>query len=188
MRRSTRAYWHRRRSWWPTHWQGTPGYITHDAIATAADGMPVFLTQLWPETEAGEAAVRAGTEPCDVLNAYDEAEASAEWRALDAPGGARFPWDLASTYRRRPPFVRFASPDAAPGVLIKRGANPRDLNVYASRRGTWEVMLRAVHQPHRLQPPRGRAHGVRTVGRSAPRLAGGGPLRRRRLAYLRAVS
>jgi aconitate hydratase len=28
--------------------------------------------------------------------------------------------------------------------LIARGANPRDLNVYASRRGNWEVMLRGL--------------------------------------------
>ena len=151
--------------------------IVRDPVATDADGTPVFLTQLWPEAEAVEAAMRAGTDPCDVLAAYDEAEASAEWGALDAPGGARFPWDLASTYLRRPPFVRFASPDMTPGVLrahpllvlgddittdhispagaippgsdagrwlVERGENPRDLNVYASRRGNWEVMLRGL--------------------------------------------
>ena len=151
--------------------------IAHDPVATGADGTPVFLTQLWPEAEAVEAAMRAGDEPSDVLDAYDEAEISAEWRALDAPGGARFPWDLASTYLRRPPFVRFASPDVTSGVLrahpllvlgddittdhispagaippgsdagrwlVERGENPSDLNVYASRRGNWEVMLRGL--------------------------------------------
>ena len=151
--------------------------ITHDPIATTADGTPVFLAQLWPEVEEVEAALRAATDLRGVLDAYDEAEASAEWRALAAPSSARFQWDSASTYLRRPPFVRFASPDAAPAVwrthpllvlgddittdhispagaippgsdagrwLVERGENPRDLNVYASRRGNWEVMLRGL--------------------------------------------
>ncbi len=151
--------------------------ITQDSIATAADGTPVFLAQLWPTAAEIEAAIRAGTDPRDVLDAYDEADSSTAWRALDAPGDARFPWDPASTYLRRPPFVRFTSPDATSGVLcarpllvlgddittdhispagaippgsdagrwlIERGENPSDLNVYASRRGNWEVMLRGL--------------------------------------------
>ncbi len=151
--------------------------ITHDPIASTADGTPVYLAELWPAAEEVEAAVRAGTNACDVTEAYDASEASADWRALDAPATARFPWDMASTYLRRPPFVRLASPDAdacvlrahpllvlgddittdhispagaiPPGSdagrwLVERGENPRDLNVYASRRGNWEVMLRGL--------------------------------------------
>ena len=151
--------------------------ITRDPLATAADGTPVFLTQLWPAAAEIEAAMRAGTDPSDVVDAYDGAEASAGWGALDAPGGARFSWNPASTYLRRPPFVRFAMPDSASGVLhahpllvlgddittdhispagaippgsdagvwlTERGERPHDLNVYASRRGNWEVMLRGL--------------------------------------------
>ena len=151
--------------------------ITRDPVAAAADGTPVFLTQLWPAAAEVEAAMRAGTDPSDVVGAYNEAEASAAWAALDAPGGARFPWNPASTYLRRPPFVRFAAPEAEPGVLrahpllvlgddittdhispagaippgsdagvwlTERGERPHDLNVYASRRGNWEVMLRGL--------------------------------------------
>ena len=151
--------------------------ITHDPVARTAEGTPVYLAELWPAAEEVATAIRLGTDPCDVTEAYDESEASAEWRALDAPNTARFPWRPASTYLRRPPFVRFASPDAIadglrahpllvlgddittdhispagaipPGSdagrwLVELGEDPNDLNVFASRRGNWEVMLRGL--------------------------------------------
>ena len=88
-----------------------------------------------------------------------------------------FPWRPASTYLRRPPFVRFTAPGATADVLrahpllvlgndvttdhispagaippgsdagrwlVDRGEDPNDLNVFASRRGNWEVMLRGL--------------------------------------------
>ena len=156
--------------------------VTRDPIGTGADGRAVHLAELWPTAAEIEAAAALGTAPSDVPLAYGEAEASEPWAALDAPTGARFPWDPASTYLRRPPFVRFApaaqdSSAPAPGTLAarpllvlgddittdhispagaipagsdagrwlaERGENPRDLNVYASRRGNWEVMLRGL--------------------------------------------
>ena len=151
--------------------------ITRDALGTGSDGKPVHLAQLWPTALEIEAAVAAGADPVDVTGAYAEAEASAIWTSLDAPVQARFPWDPASTYLRRPPFVGFETTEqeavtllahpllvlgddittdhispagAIPAEsdagrwLVERGENPRDLNVYASRRGNWEVMLRGL--------------------------------------------
>ena len=151
--------------------------VTREALATTPDGRPVHLAELWPTQAEIAAAVRAGTVASDVVEAYDAAEASRPWAALDAPQGARFPWEERSTYLRRPSFVGF-SPAAADGPelvahpllvlgddittdhispagsipprsdagvwLIERGENPSDLNVYASRRGNWEVMLRGL--------------------------------------------
>ncbi len=157
--------------------------VTKDPIGTGADGRAVHLAELWPTAAEIEAVAALGTAPSDVPLAYGEAEASGPWAALDAPSGARFPWNPASTYLRRPPFVRFAATVAqAPGApapgplvahpllvlgddittdhispagaipagsdagrwLVEQGENPRDLNVYASRRGNWEVMLRGL--------------------------------------------
>jgi aconitate hydratase len=146
-----------------------------DAVATGADGSPVMLRDLWPSGAEVEALLAAALDPDDVDAAYSAAEASGPWAALEAPGGARFPWNAASTYLRRPPFVAMTRPEggaftahpllvlgddittdhispagAIPGKsdagqwLIERGENPRDLNVYAARRGNWEVMLRGL--------------------------------------------
>ena len=151
--------------------------VTRDRLGTASDGHPVHLAELWPTQAEIDVAVAAGTVASDVPDAYDAAEASGPWAALEAPVGARFPWDDRSTYLRRPSFVRFAtgardtaelvahpllvlgddittdhiSPagaiparSEAGAWLIERGEDPSDLNVYASRRGNWEVMLRGL--------------------------------------------
>ena len=151
--------------------------ITRDALGTDAKGHPVHLSQLWPSAAEIAAVIAAEAGATDIQAAYATAEASATWLALSAPDEQRFPWDPASTYLRRPPFVRFApkavseatlmahpllvlgddittdhiSPAGAIHAqsdagqwLIERGENPKDLNVYASRRGNWEVMLRGL--------------------------------------------
>jgi aconitate hydratase len=151
--------------------------ITRDALGTDAKGHPVHLSQLWPSAAEIAAVIAAEAGATDIQAAYATAEASATWLALSAPDEQRFPWDPASTYLRRPPFVRFApkavgeatlmahpllilgddittdhiSPAGAIHAqsdagqwLIERGEDPKDLNVYASRRGNWEVMLRGL--------------------------------------------
>jgi aconitate hydratase len=151
--------------------------ITRDPLARTADGRPVYLTQLWPSTAEIEAAALIGLDPADIADAGQEADASPSWAALNAPSTPRFPWDAASTYLRRPPFVTFGQEETTAGMLrahpllvlgddittdhispagsipgssdaaswlVERGENPRDLNVYASRRGNWEVMLRGL--------------------------------------------
>ncbi|MDJ0387003.1 aconitate hydratase AcnA [Roseomonas sp. E05] len=151
--------------------------VTRDPLARDAGGHPVFLRDLWPHSSEIEAAT-AGLDPADIAQAGAAADASASWAALEAPATPRFPWDPASTYLRRPPFVRFARGEAAASGtlqahplmvlgddittdhispagaiaptsdaaawLVEHGEDPRDLNVYAARRGNWEVMLRGL--------------------------------------------
>ncbi|ONG56084.1 aconitate hydratase [Pseudoroseomonas deserti] len=151
--------------------------ITRDPLGQDADGRPVALAQLWPRRQEIEAAVAAGLDPADIAAAGAAADASPGWAALAAPATPRFPWDPASTYLRRPPFVTFGPGRAPAGLLrahpllvlgddittdhispagaiggrsdaaswlVARGEDPRDLNVYAARRGNWEVMLRGL--------------------------------------------
>jgi aconitate hydratase len=150
--------------------------ISVDPIGLAKDKRAITLADLWPtgaEIDAIAAiALRAG----DYAPSYDAAEASASWAALEAPSGALYPWEEASTYLRRPPFAAIdadtrlghyiATPILVLGDdittdhispasaipphgeagrwLTERGEDPHDLNVFSSRRGNWEVMLRGL--------------------------------------------
>jgi aconitate hydratase len=151
--------------------------ITRDPLGRDAHGAPVRLEELWPDRAEVEALTTAAVDPDDIAIAHRDAEAASPWSALDAPEGVRFPWDPASTYLRRPPFVSAADRAWQPGRvvahpllvlgddvttdhispagairaesdagrwLVQHGADPRDLNVFASRRGNWEVMLRGL--------------------------------------------
>ena len=73
--------------------------------------------------------------------------------------------------------------------LVDRGGDRADLNVFASRRGNWEVMVRgAFHNKSRPKPPAARgaggAHRARAVDRDPahlgrrPAIPGGRGLRR----------
>jgi aconitate hydratase len=76
-----------------------------DPIATASDGRPVYLADLWPDaTEVAEAA-RCSLSADLYRDAYqDILTANNTWNALPASTAARYAWDPDSTYIRRPPF------------------------------------------------------------------------------------
>ena len=86
------------------------GDIMNDPLGRDHEGRDVRLADLWPSGEEIDAALAKGARPTDYAPAYARADASARWRDLDAPAGALFPWDDASTYIRRPPFARFDQP------------------------------------------------------------------------------
>ncbi|MBW8812865.1 MAG: aconitate hydratase AcnA [Caulobacterales bacterium] len=79
--------------------------ITTDAIGAGPDGAPVRLADLWPTGVEIDAALATAARPQDYVEAYDLAEASPAWAALQAPTGELYPWDPKSTYLCRPPFV-----------------------------------------------------------------------------------
>jgi aconitate hydratase len=150
--------------------------ILVDPIARSPAGENVFLSELWPSGAEIDAALAAAADTADYDVAYRDAEASENWRRLDAPSDALFDWDDASTYIRRPPFAGFGSgsrlgaymahpilvvgddittdhispagqipgDSEAAAYLIARGEDRNNLNVFASRRGNWEVMVRGL--------------------------------------------
>lgn len=150
--------------------------ITADSIAHTADDRAIRLADLWPTGAEIDALAAVAMRPGDYADAYAAAEASADWRALEAPASALYPWDERSTYLRRPPFARaegrswfdryaavpilvlgddittdhispagaIARDSEAGSWLIEQGADPADLNVFSSRRGNWEVMVRGL--------------------------------------------
>jgi aconitate hydratase len=150
--------------------------LSHEPVQSAADGTPVFLSDLWPTREEVAALVAQSAEPEDFPRAFAVASRNPAWHELDAPSSARFPWDAKSTALRRPPFAAanqgsqlghyraypllvlgddittdHISPASAipkdsfvADFLVSRGDDRDDLNVFASRRGNWEVMMRAA--------------------------------------------
>jgi len=144
--------------------------VQHDA-----QGVPVFLRDLWPSRDEIDAHLAAAIEAKDFTRDFEEAARNPLWQALQAPTGALFPWDPRSNALRRPPFAAVTegsllgsysafpllvvgddittdhiSPASAiprdslvADYLVARGEPRDDLNVFASRRGNWEVMLRA---------------------------------------------
>jgi aconitate hydratase len=150
--------------------------IQVDPIARLSSGQDVRLSDLWPSGAEIDAALAAAADSQDYDVAYRDAEASADWRDLDASSDALFQWDNASTYIRRPPFAGFGSgsrlgsyrahpilvvgddittdhispagqvpkDSEAAAYLIERGEDRNNLNVFASRRGNWEVMVRGL--------------------------------------------
>ena len=160
--------------------------LSDEPVQYAADGTPVYLTDLWPTREEIDALVVKANDPADFRRDFAIASRDPQWRRVEAPDGAQYPWDEASTILRRPPFAamtegsllgRFTaypllvlgddittdhiSPASAipPGsgvadFLVDRGEDRADLNVFASRRGNWEVMVRgAFHNKSVHEPP-----------------------------------
>jgi len=149
--------------------------ITQEPVGISADGQPVMLQEIWPTGAEIDEAVASGWDVADFDAAYHEAATRPLWVELDAPTGPLFPWNPASTYLRRPPFVRHYDPPSAEGRarpllvlgddvttdhispanqiqpgsaagrhIIAQGGDPADLNVFASRRGNFEVMIRGA--------------------------------------------
>ncbi len=150
--------------------------LAEEPVQVAPDGRPVYLRELWPTPEEIAAHLRQGLAPADFRRDFQVAAGNPLWTALEAPGGALFPWDERSTILRRPPFAAVTegsqlghytaypllvlgddvttdhiSPASAippdslvADFLVERGDDRSDLNVFASRRGNWEVMMRAA--------------------------------------------
>ncbi|SDI25668.1 aconitate hydratase AcnA [Propionivibrio dicarboxylicus] len=79
--------------------------IRTEPLGLGRDGQAVYLADIWPSSAEIQDALARAIDPADIAIAYDAAEASPAWQALDAPGSTVFPWDPASTYIRRPPFA-----------------------------------------------------------------------------------
>lgn len=75
-----------------------------EPIGIGSQGQPVFLRDIWPTGEEISAALaQAGTAE-DYICCY--AGHVPEWDKVQAPTGATFEWDPASTYIHRPPFFK----------------------------------------------------------------------------------
>ncbi|MAB00979.1 MAG: aconitate hydratase AcnA [Rhodobacteraceae bacterium] len=98
-----------------------------EPLGQSANGKPVYLRDIWPDRDEIDRLVRDSQRPDRFRESYKTLfDGSRLWHALDTASGATFPWDLASTYIKRPPFfdlTRGPLPDVIDGarVLVKAG-------------------------------------------------------------------
>ena len=93
-----------------------------EPIGLDAQGLPVMLSEIWPQTKEINSAVDAHvtremfrTRYADVFRGDDL------WQAVPVSAGTRFFWDSDSTYVRRPPYFDGMSMDP-PGIPTVNGA------------------------------------------------------------------
>jgi aconitate hydratase len=76
-----------------------------DPLGHDPDGRPVYLRDIWPGSEEIRELVATAVTPDQFAHEYARVfDGDDRWRALDAPSGAMYEWDPASTYVREPPF------------------------------------------------------------------------------------
>ena len=96
--------------------------LTTEPLGTRPDGRPVYLSDLWPSTDAVAQMVTAALRPELFRSEYQAAvEGSEAWRRMAAPRGALYAWQRDSTYVKEPPFLEGFGPEPATPADI-RGA------------------------------------------------------------------
>jgi aconitate hydratase len=79
--------------------------LTREPLGHDTVGKPVFLHELWPQTEEVRAIMSQTLSPELYTSRYGNVEeGTAAWRAIEAVRGTTFEWDPSSTFIRRPPF------------------------------------------------------------------------------------
>ncbi len=104
--------------------------LSHDAIAHAADGKPVYLRDLWPSADEIRRVVERTLDPELFREKYRRiTEGDPHWEHLPTQGRrSNYAWDPRSTYLRLPPYFELPPPPPpeADGTLV------RDARVLAS--------------------------------------------------------
>ena len=90
--------------------------LEEEPIGTNDEGEPVFLEDVWPDTEEVRQTIHDNVSPDMFEEKYSSIyEGDERWEALDAPTGEVYDWDSESTYIREPPFFQ-DFPLEEPGV------------------------------------------------------------------------
>ncbi|CAH0557624.1 unnamed protein product [Brassicogethes aeneus] len=76
-----------------------------EPLGKRADGMPIFLKEIWPTRAEIHAVEQKHVIPAMFQEVYSRIqEGSSNWQTLVAPAGQLYPWSDESTYIKRPPF------------------------------------------------------------------------------------
>ncbi|NMP24948.1 aconitate hydratase AcnA [Sulfobacillus harzensis] len=86
--------------------------LQHDPLAHDANGNPVFLKDIWPNTEEILATLNDAIKPELFREQYETVfSANDRWNHMGAPEGQLYQWDANSTYIQEPPFFTDWSPE-----------------------------------------------------------------------------
>jgi aconitate hydratase len=79
--------------------------LTREPLATAADGTPVYLADIWPSPADIQAAVAACVDSDMFAKSYASVfKGDEHWNAIRVPAGEAYAWEPQSTYVRNPPY------------------------------------------------------------------------------------
>jgi aconitate hydratase len=103
--------------------------LTTDPLGKDADGVDVYLSDIWPSPAEIEEVVAASVTSAHFVEQYSSVfDGSADWNAIAGTSGPIYDWDPASTYIQEPPFFMDLGPEPAPisriegaRVLLKLG-------------------------------------------------------------------
>ncbi|ELY49751.1 aconitate hydratase AcnA [Natronorubrum bangense] len=96
--------------------------LEEEPIGTNDEGEPVFLEDIWPDTEEVRQTIHDSVSPDMFEEKYSSIyDGDERWESLDAPTGEVYDWDPESTYIREPPFFQ-DFPLEEPGVDNVDGA------------------------------------------------------------------
>ncbi|UJR81126.1 aconitate hydratase AcnA [Sandaracinus amylolyticus] len=97
--------------------------LQSEPIGTGKDGKPVFLKDIWPTPEEVAKAVSTHVKREQFESRYaDVFRGPEQWQKTEAPKGATFSWDDASTYARKAPFFEGMSKNVPPPAGDIHGA------------------------------------------------------------------
>jgi aconitate hydratase len=79
--------------------------LHRDPIGKSKDGLPIYLTDIWPSQREVNEAVQQSIDSQMFRNSYSDVFAGDErWRSLPVPQGETYAWDTSSTYIQRAPY------------------------------------------------------------------------------------
>ncbi len=79
--------------------------LHRDPIGKGKDGLPIYLTDIWPSQREVNEAVQQSIDSQMFRNSYSDVFAGDErWRSLPVPQGETYAWDTSSTYIQRAPY------------------------------------------------------------------------------------
>ncbi|MGE5467908.1 MAG: aconitate hydratase [Ignavibacteria bacterium] len=88
--------------------------LEREPLGTDRDGTPVFLRDVWPDSDEIAQAMRHAVDPRLYQDVYrNAATANPMWNDVPAPGGEVYAWE-ASTYIAEPPFFEHFAMQPSP--------------------------------------------------------------------------
>jgi aconitate hydratase len=79
--------------------------LLHEPLGNDRDGVPVYLSDIWPTTTEIKDVVDRCLEATMFTDSYrDVLTGDERWRSMDVPSSEMFHWDPDSTYVRKPPY------------------------------------------------------------------------------------
>ncbi|MEP3928869.1 aconitate hydratase AcnA, partial [Rhodopirellula bahusiensis] len=97
--------------------------LNTEPLGKDTNGEEVFLKDVWPSADEIRDTIASCIQPEMFTNEYEAAVSGNDmWNAIEAAGGALYPWDEKSTYIHHPPFLDSVTAEAVPDIAPIKGA------------------------------------------------------------------